>query len=101
MGYDNYIKKVPGTGKKATVFMFTLSTCIWCKKTKALLKELGAEYSYVDVDLVGAEAREQVLKDFAKYNKQLSYPTVVLNGGKNVIIGFEEDRIKGIIQDGK
>jgi glutaredoxin len=81
--------------------MFTLSTCIWCKKTKALLKELGAEYSYVDVDLVGADAREQVLKDYAKYNKQMSYPTIVLNGGEKVILGFEEDRIKDIYKDGR
>jgi glutaredoxin-like protein NrdH len=101
MNYDKYVKKVPGSGKKATVFLFTLSTCIWCKKTKSLLKELGAEYSYVDVDLVGAASRELVLKDFAKYNKQMSYPTIVLDGGKNVIIGFEEDRIKGIYKDGK
>jgi glutaredoxin-like protein NrdH len=101
MDYDKYIKKVPGSGKKATAFMFTLSTCIWCKKTKALLKELGAEYSYVDVDLVGPEARDMVLKDFAKYNKHLSYPTIVLNGGKKVIVGFEEDKIKEIYKDGK
>jgi glutaredoxin-like protein NrdH len=101
MDYDKYIKKVPGTEKKATVFLFTLSTCIWCKKTKALLKELGAEYSYVDVDLAGADARELVLKDFAKYNKQMSYPTIVLNGGKKVIIGFEEEKIKEIYKDGK
>jgi len=101
MDYDKYIKKVPGKGKKATVLLFTLSTCIWCKKTKALLKELDAEYSYIDVDLVGADSRESVLKDFAKYNKQMSYPTIVLNGGKNVIIGFEEDRIKETYKDGK
>lgn len=101
MDYDKYVTKVPGRGKKAAVFMFTLSTCIWCNKTKALLKELGAEYSYVDVDLVGADARERVLKDFAKYNKQMSYPTIVLNGGEKVIIGFEEDRIKEIYKDGR
>ncbi|MFZ2456512.1 MAG: glutaredoxin family protein [Candidatus Altiarchaeia archaeon] len=101
MDYEKYIKKMPGSGKKTTVFLFTLSTCIWCKKTKALLKELGIEYSYVDVDLVGPDARERVLEDFSRYNKLLSYPTIVLNGGETVIVGFEEDRIKGILKNGR
>jgi glutaredoxin-like protein NrdH len=93
MAYDSYIAAVPGDGKN-TLMLYTLSTCIWCKKTKALLKQLGAGYKYVDVDLVGSDAREAVLKDFRKYNPAQSYPTIVVNGGKDVIIGFQEDRVR-------
>jgi glutaredoxin-like protein NrdH len=57
MPYQNQIKKVPGL-KVKEVMLFALSTCIWCKKTKQLLKDLGLEYSYVDVDLLVGRDQE-------------------------------------------
>ena len=41
------IKHVDGKDK-GKVFLYALSTCGWCKKTKAFLNEQGVEYSYVD-----------------------------------------------------
>ena len=44
---------------KGNIMLFALSTCVWCKKTKALLKELGIAYDYIDVDLLeGVEGNE-------------------------------------------
>ena len=34
---------------------YAMSTCVWWKKTKRLLDELGLEYSYVDVDVLAKE----------------------------------------------
>jgi glutaredoxin len=34
---------------RGDVTLFTLSTCIWCKKTKALLQEMAIAYRFVDV----------------------------------------------------
>ena len=36
---------------KGDVMLYTLSTCIWCKKTKALFKELGVDFKYEDLIL--------------------------------------------------
>lgn len=93
MAYDTYKVTVPGK-EKNSILLYTLSTCVWCRKTKALLKRLGVGYKYVDVDLVGPDAREEVLKDFGRYNPQQSYPTIVFDGGREIVIGFHEDRIK-------
>ncbi|MCJ7714049.1 glutaredoxin family protein, partial [Candidatus Bathyarchaeota archaeon] len=35
---------------RGDVKLYALSTCGWCKKTKGLLNDLHAQYSYVDVD---------------------------------------------------
>ena len=31
------------------IFLFALSTCVWCKKTKKLLDQFGVKYDYADV----------------------------------------------------
>jgi glutaredoxin len=93
MSYEERIIEVPGTNK-GKIFIFTLSTCIWCKKTKALLKELGVNYSYIDVDLVVDNSKHDLMVDFQKYSDSVSFPTIVVNDGEEVINGFDEDRLR-------
>jgi glutaredoxin-like protein NrdH len=91
MSIKDYATKVAGK-KKNDILMFTLSTCVWCMKTKKLLSSLGIEYSYIDVDLVGDDI-EEVIKEFNRWNPKQSFPTIVINNKKS-IIGFQEDKIK-------
>ncbi len=79
--------------KKGDIMLYTLSTCGWCKKTKALLKELGVEYHYVDVDLLKHEEQHTVVEEIMKFNPDSNFPTMVING-KKCIIGFKEDEIR-------
>ena len=92
MSIKDYAKKVPGK-KKVDLFLFTLSTCGWCMKTKKLLKDLGVEYSYIDVDLMSDDIRDEVIKEFNRWNPKQSFPTIVVNN-KDFIIGFQEDKIR-------
>jgi glutaredoxin len=86
------ITHVPGKNK-GKVMIFTLSTCGWCKKTKALLNELGVEYDYCDVDLLEGDEQEEAVAQMGKYNPATNFPTIVLDSGK-AIIGFKEDEIR-------
>ena len=86
------IKHVAGINR-GKVFLYALSTCGWCRKTKALLNELGAEYSYIDVDLVPAAEEEQVAEMVKRWNPQTSFPTIVIND-RTPVIGFQPDKIK-------
>ncbi len=82
------------TGKdKGKVMLFALSTCGWCKKTKALLNELGVAYDYIDVDLLKGEEQENTLSEMEKHNPTGNFPTMVINSSK-CIIGFKEDDIR-------
>jgi glutaredoxin len=79
--------------KKGKVMLYALSTCGWCKKTKALLNELGVEYDYTDVDLLKHEEQHAVVEEIMKYNPDTNFPTLVINL-KKCIIGFKEDEIR-------
>jgi len=86
------VSKVDGRNKNHRVFIYALSTCVWCKRTKQFLKERGVEYEYVDVDLASGEERRKIEKEFAKTGSY-SYPTLVIDG-KRVIKGYRVDEIK-------
>jgi glutaredoxin len=89
------ITHVPGK-KKAKIMLYALSTCGWCKKTKALLNELGVEYDYIDVDLLKGAEQDAIVKEIMKYNPACNFPTMVINSSQ-CIIGFKEDDIRGAL----
>jgi glutaredoxin-like protein NrdH len=95
----DYSKKVEGN-KKGDILLFTLSTCVWCKKTKALLKDLRAEYRYIDVDMLDGESLKNVEKEFKRWNSHESFPTIVLNN-ERCLIGFQEEELRKFVEDGK
>jgi glutaredoxin len=85
---------VPGTNKKHHVKIYTLSTCGWCKKTKELLRTLDVEYEYIDVDTLTGDDISQVHEEVKKYNPYRTYPTIVIDRGKHIILGFNDKEIK-------
>ena len=78
---------------KGKILLYALSTCVWCKKTKQLLEDLGVEYSYIFVDLLESKDKEKAIEDIKKCNPRCSFPTLVVNDEK-CIIGFKEDEIR-------
>lgn len=95
MTYQSHIKNIAGK-KTKKILLFTLSTCFWCQKTKALLNDLGLEYSYVDVGLLKGKDQEEAQKEINKHNPNVSFPTIIINDGEKVIIGFQESEIRNI-----
>jgi glutaredoxin-like protein NrdH len=96
--YERFVTKVDGRDK-GKIFIFALSTCIWCRKTKELLKTLEVKYRYIDVDLVeGEEAQKDIMSEMQRFNPATSFPTIVFNDGEKVILGFEEEQIKECIK---
>ncbi len=93
------IKHVAGR-KAGSVMLYALSTCVWCKRTKRLLNELGIEYDYVDVDLLQGDEREKANEKVRVWNPSGSYPTIVINDSQ-CIVGFDPDKIKEVLGDGR
>ncbi len=98
MGYETHIESVPGSEDK-DIMLFTLSTCVWCKKTKTMLQDLGLAYSYVDVDLLSGAEQDAAYQDMWKYNQSTSFPTIVVNDGRQVILGFDEGELRGLVRE--
>ncbi len=77
--------------------IYTLSTCIWCKKLKSFLNDRGLEYSYIDMDLADEPERSEALAELKKWNGSASYPTVVIDQ-KECIVGFDEQKIRKALE---
>jgi len=78
---------------KGKILLYALSTCGWCRKTKALLNEMGLAYSYIDVDLLEGAERTDVMKQVQSWNPQGSFPTMVIDDSQSVV-GFREDLLR-------
>ncbi len=86
------IKHVEGKSK-GKVMLYALSTCGWCRRTKALLNDLGVAYDYTDVDLLKGKEQDAAIEEIKKYNPDCNFPTMVIDGDK-CIVGFREDEIR-------
>ncbi len=75
------------------VLLYALSTCVWCKKVKRLLNEIGIEYDFVDYDLLDGEERRKIEKAIARWNPKLSFPVLVIDDD-TCVLGYDEVKIK-------
>jgi len=80
------------------VMLYALSTCIWCKRTRQFLDENHVAYDYVYVDVLDREAKKQMLAEVRRWNKHESFPTIVIDDGQKVLVGFEEDRLREALE---
>jgi len=85
--------KVDGKRSKPRLFLYTLSTCGWCKKTKEYLKENGMAYEYVDVNKVTKDEQKEVISELKKRNVPLAFPIIIVND-EQVISGFKKQAIE-------
>ena len=91
------ISKVAGKNNKHKVFLYALSTCVWCKLTKEYLKENGVEFEFVDVDLADEKDKQKIHDTITKKGGMLSYPTTIVDD--NVLItGFRKDKLKEALE---
>jgi len=78
---------------RGKVVMYALSTCMWCKMTKKLLRELGVAYDFVDVDLLGETEKEQARAVILKWNPTGNYPTIVIDD-RECLAGHDDEKIQ-------
>lgn len=83
---------------KGAVTMYGLSTCVWCKKTRQLLTDLGVEFDYCYVDLLNGLEKDKIIDEINRFNPLGSYPMVVINKRK-AILGFNEKEIRTNLGD--
>jgi glutaredoxin-like protein NrdH len=91
-------KKHVDGANKGDILIYTLSTCGWCKKTKAYLAEAGVAFDYIDVDLLEHEDAQEVMKKVKEFNYHGSFPTIVINESES-IIGYDADRLKELLNE--
>lgn len=90
-------KKVSGRDIGA-IKVYALSTCGWCKRTKAFLSDHNVGYAYIDMDKLSEEEIKAVRKEQLRHNPSGSYPTIVI-GEDKCIIGYDENALSRLVEE--
>ncbi|MFZ7132376.1 MAG: glutaredoxin family protein [Eubacteriales bacterium] len=90
------IHKVEGKDH-GDIVLYALSTCVWCKRTKHLLDELGVAYRYIYIDLENEEDQAAIEKDLERFDADVTYPTMIINDDM-CIKGFDMFAIRGALE---
>ncbi len=72
--------------------LYSLSSCIHCKHTKAFLDECQVDYTCCYVDELEGDERAKAIEELKKFNPALSFPTLCI--GNKAIIGYKRDEIE-------
>ena len=70
------------------------ASCMWCRMTKSLLKEIGVAHSYIDVDTLDGAEKDQARAEIKRWNPSGSYPTIVIDD-REAISGYDEAELRG------
>ena len=80
------------------VFMYTLSTCPWCRKTKQFFKDRNIQFDFVDYDLAAEEEQERILEDMSKRSSNTAFPYVMI--GEEIVVGYNPERYSELLKKG-
>ena len=76
------------------VEFFALSTCGWCRKTRAWLDERGISYQLCYLDLVTGQEEAAAKERLLQFVSRLSFPVLVIDDGREVIQGYLPERFE-------
>jgi len=82
--FRDLVTHIDGSVKQtAEIFLFALSTCMWCSLGKKWLKEKGYRYSYLDVDRIPLEEKNRIKEELAEITgEQPRFPFVIFDKKK-------------------
>jgi glutaredoxin len=72
------------------VFVYALSTCPWCRKTRQWFDDSRIPYDSVDVDKLPEDEQDVVADKAYELSGGRRFPVVVING--EVIVGYSPDK---------
>ena len=77
------------------VFLYALSTCYHCQRTKKWLNEHQVDYDCVDVDLAEGEEKKRLVQEVKELTGTTQFP--VFKVGEQFAVGFNEELFKEML----
>jgi len=97
---DNLAIPVDGEKDQREIIIFTLSTCMWCKKCKRWLNERNIKYRYIDMDQIQYSQKSEILGYLQRnYQQRISYPYMVCDK-RDIVVGYNPDKYEEIMKEG-
>ncbi len=76
------------------VTLYGLSTCVHCRHAREFLEEHKIPFTCVYVDSLEGAERAETIAAVKKHNPRVSFPTIVIDDGAKVLIGFHESELE-------
>ncbi|MFW9876009.1 MAG: glutaredoxin family protein [Candidatus Thorarchaeota archaeon] len=92
-------KTVDGAkGVNDNILIYTLSTCMWCKKCKTFLNDRNMKYKYIDVDKIEPQDKSKIIKYLkSTYQDRISYPFLVCEKGH--VVGYNPNKYVELLEN--
>jgi glutaredoxin len=96
----NLFNEVEGENENHDVSIFTLSTCMWCKKCKAYLKDRNMKYKFIDMDNISAKDKSEILNYLRENYKpdRIAYPFMVCDD--KFVVGYDPNKYDELMKEG-
>lgn len=72
------------------VYVYALSTCPWCRKTRQWFMDNRVDFDFVDVDTLPDDEQDAAADKAYELSGGRRFPVVVING--DVIVGYNPDK---------
>ncbi len=83
----------------AKIFMYTLSTCPICRRTKKYFRDRGIPFDFVDYDLANEDEQNKIAAEMMKHTGHISFPFVRI--GDTVVVGYNPERFEQLLKSEK
>ena len=92
--------QVEGENNKREIIIFTLSTCMWCKKCKRFLNDRKIKYRYIDMDQIPYSQKSEILDYLRKtYSQRVSYPYMICDKN-DIVVGYDPNKYEELMKGG-
>ena len=84
-----------GEKNPCDITVYALSTCGFCKKGLAFLRDNNLKFKFIYVDQMAQDLRMRTKKELSdRYNERIGFPFVVIDNGDKILVGFKEEKWK-------
>ncbi len=85
--------KVEGEKKPCDIQIYALSTCGFCRRALAFLRNNKITFRYIYVDQLSYDLRQKIKRNLmAKFEQRIGFPFAVIDDGEKVLVGFTETK---------
>jgi len=77
------------------VFVYALSTCPWCRRTKQFFTDRGVPYDSVDIDKVDDDEGDRLADEAYDLSGSRAYPVVRI--GDEVVVGYAPEKYRRLL----
>mgnify|MGYP005831098283 CR=1 FL=1 len=87
-----------GSRKACKVTVYALSTCGFCRRALAFLRENSVEFDFIYVDLLPIDVQDELVDRLEReFNSHVAFPFLIVDG-KECHVGFNPEKYQRILE---